>query len=171
MSDHFPGEITIGGSIPRRLLNKLAEMIASEGVSIDWQYAIDQAAIRAAIETAAAKGETVRFTDDEASYGQFEDLENWLTSHGIDYDRHSDARYEYDGENVHGRGRKRPVVMSASQSGYDMVGADEIREILAGKDQSDQQLALVAKLVAVPPAITPIVLTDGKGKHHAHVEV
>jgi len=171
MSDHFPGEITIGGSIPRQLLSKLAEMIASEGVSIDWQYALDQEAIRATIETAAAKGETVRFTDDEASYGQFEDLENWLTSHGIDYDRHSDARYEYDGENVHGRGRKRPVVMSANQSGYDMVGADEIREILAGQDQPDRKLSRIAKLVAVPPTLTPIVLTDGKGKPHAHVEV
>ena len=70
MSDRFPGEITIGGSIPRRLLDKLAEMIASEGVSIDWQYALDKAAVREAIEAAAARGETVRFTDDEAGYAE-----------------------------------------------------------------------------------------------------
>ena len=163
MSDHFPAEITIGGSIPRRLLDKLAGMIASEGVSIDWQYALDQAGVRAAIETAAAKGETVRFTDDEACYGQFDDLENWLTSHGIDFDRHSDARYEYDGENVYGRGRKRPVIMTADQSGKDMVGADEIRKILASQAPTDRKLAQIAKLVAVPPALTPIVLTDRKG--------
>ena len=42
MADHFPGEITIGGDIPLRLLDSLSEMIASENVSIDWQYALDK---------------------------------------------------------------------------------------------------------------------------------
>ena len=164
MSDHFPGDIAIGGDIPRRLLDELAERIASEGVSIDWQYALDPAAVRAAIEAAAAKGQTVRFTDDEASYGQFGDLENWLTQHGIDFDRYSDARYEYDGENAHGRGRKRPVVMTSSQSGSDMVTADEVRKILTNEAPPDGKLARITKLVAVPPALAPIVLTDGKGR-------
>ena len=166
MSDRFPGEITIGGMIHRRLLDELAGMIASEGVSIDWQYTIDKAAVLAAIEAAAARGETVRFTDDEACYGQFEDLENWLTSHGIDIDRHSDARYEYDGENAHGRGRKRPVVMSSDQSNNDLVSAAEVRKILTTRASPDRNLARIAKLTAVPPALTPIVLTDKKGKHN-----
>ena len=166
MSDRFPAEITIGGNIPRRLLDKLAGMIASEGVSIDWQYAMDKAAVRAAIEAAASRGETARFTDDEACYGQFEDLENWLTSHGIDFDRHSDARYEYDSENAYGRGRKRPVTMNADQSGKDLVSAEEVRKILASQAPLDRKLARIAKLAAVPPALTPIVLTDKKGKHN-----
>ena len=166
MSDHFPAEITIGGSIPRRLLDELAGMVASEGVSLDWQYALDTSAVRVAIETAAAKGETVRFTDDEACYGQFDDLENWLTSHGIDFDRHGDARYEYDGENAYGRGRKRPVIVSADQSGKDMVSAEEVRKILAYEAQPDRKLARIAKLAAIPPTLTPIVLTDRKGKTH-----
>ena len=160
MSDRFPAEITIGGSIPRRLLDELAEMIASEGVSLDWQYALDQAAVRAAIETAGSRGETVRFTDDEACLGQFEDLENWLTSHGIDFDRHGDARYEYDGENAYGRGRKRPVIVNADQSGKDLVSAEKVREILANQAPADRKLARITKLVAIPPALTPIVLTD-----------
>jgi len=166
MSDSFPAEITIGGSIPRRLLDELAGMIASEGVSIDWQYALDQAAVRAAIEAAASRGETVRFTDDEARSGQFEDLENWLTSRGIDFDRHGDARYEYDGENAYGRGRKRPVIVNADQSGKDLVRAEEVRKILASQAPPDQKLARIAKLAAGPPALTPIVLMDGKGKKH-----
>jgi hypothetical protein len=160
MSDRFPCEITIGGNISRRLLDKLAETIASEGVSIDWQYALDKAAVRKAIESAAARGQTVRFTDDEACYGQFEDLEGWLTSHGIDFDRHSDARYEYDGENVYGRGRKRPVVMNSDQSGKDMVNAEEVRKVLASQAPPDRRLARITQLVAAPTALTPIVLTD-----------
>jgi aspartate oxidase len=160
MSDRFPGDITIGGDIPRRLLDKLAEMIASEGVSIDWQYALDTAAVRAAIEAAAAKGETVRFTDDEACYGQFEDLESWLTSHGIAFDRHSDARYEYDGENAYGRNRKRPVVMKSDQSSQDLVSTEEVRKVLVSQASPDRKLARIAKIVAVPPALNPIALTD-----------
>jgi len=165
MSDRFPAEITIGGRIPRRLLDELAGMIASEGVSIDWQYTLDKAAVQKAIEEAGAKGETVRFTDDEACYGQFEDLENWLTSHGIDFDRHSDARYEYDGENAHGRGRKRPVIMNSDQSGNDLVSAEEVRRIRASQAPADRKLTQIAKLAAVPPPLTPIVLTDRKDRH------
>jgi len=166
MSDRFPAEITIGGNIPRRLLDELAGMIASEGVSLDWQYALDTAAVRAAIETAAAKGETVRFTDDEACYGQFDDLENWLTAHGIDFDRHGDARYEYDGENAYGRGRKRPVIVNADQSGKDLVSAEEVRKVLASQAPVDRKLVQIAKLTTVPPTLTTIVLTDRKGKNH-----
>lgn len=160
MSDRFPAEITIGGDIPRRLLNELAGMIASEGVSLDWQYVLDQPAVREAIEAAAAKGETVRFTDDEACYGQFEELESWLTRHGIDFDRHGDARYEYDGENAYGRGRKRPVIMNADQSGDPQVSIEEVRNILISQAPVDRKLIRIAKLTAVPPALTPIVLTD-----------
>jgi aspartate oxidase len=166
MSDRFPAEITIGGTIPRQLMDELAGMIASEGVSLDWQYAMDKASVFAAIEAAACRGETVRFTDDEACLGQFEDLENWLTSHGIDFDRHSDARYEYDGENAYGRSRKRPVIRNSDQSGKNLVSAEEVHKVLASQAPPDRKLARIAKLAAVPPVLTPIVLTDGKGKNH-----
>ena len=164
MSDRFPAEITLGGGVPRRLLDELAGEVASEGVSLDWQYALDEADVRAAIEAAAGRGETVRFTDDEACYGRFEDLENWLTRHGIDFDRHSDARYEYDGENAYGRGRKRPVAMNSDQSGKDLVRAEDVRKALANQAPPDRKLARIAKLAAVPPALTPIVLTDRNEK-------
>ena len=160
MSDHFPGEITIGGSIPRRLLDELAERIASEGVSIDWQHALDAAAVREAIEAAAAEGRTVRFTDDEAVYGQFDELEQWLTSRGIDFDRHSDARYEYDGENVYGRGRRQPVAMRSDQSGRDLLSAEEVRQVLAGRLPPAGKLARIAALAAGAPALGPIILTE-----------
>ena len=158
MADRFPGEITLGGHIPLRLLDELAERIASEGLGINWQEALDPTAVRRAIELAAERSETVRFTDDEALYGQFEELEDWLTRHGIDFDRHSDARYEHDAENVYGRGRRKPVVMSSDQSGGDLVSVESIREILGCRDAPVRKLARIAKLVAVPQALTPIVL-------------
>ena len=160
MSDHFPCEITIGGPIPRRLLAELAERIASEGVGVDWQHALDAAEVRETIEAAATTGRTVRFTHDEALCGQFEDLEYWLTSHGIDFDRHNGARFEYDGENVYARGRKCPVSMSSDQSGNDLVPAAEVREVLAGQLPPNQKLVRIATLAAVPLALAPITLTD-----------
>jgi hypothetical protein len=156
MSDRFPGEITIGGRIPRRLLDTLAGMIASEGVSIDWQYALDKAAVRAAIEAAAAKGETVRFTNDEAAYGEFLDLEGWLTSHGIHFDRHSDARYEYDGENAYHRGGRKVIVMPAGQNGDPQVRCQDILKILDNSKADKAKLDSIRRLVAVCASLKPV---------------
>ena len=56
--------------------------------------------------------------------------------------------------------------MNADQSGKDLVSAEEIRKVLASQAPANQKLAQIAKLVDVPPALTPIVLTDRKGKKH-----
>ena len=160
MSDRFPGDIIIGGRIPRRRLDDLAGRIADQGVGINWQDTLDRACILAAIEAAAAKGGTVRFTDDAALNGYFEELEEWLTRHGIDFDRHSDARYEYSAQNVYGRGRNRPVEMRSDQCYADMVSAAMVRQILESSSPVERKLAKLAKLAAVPPALGPIVLTD-----------
>ena len=163
MADRFPASITIGGRIPRRLLYELAGVIATQGVCADWgdRY-LEKAEITRDIRKAAEKGETVRFVNDQAAYGEFHDLEPWLTDHGIDFDRHNDARYEYDAENVYGRGRRRPVVINANQDGDDMVNIEEICGVLAGHAQPAWKLARIAKLTEVPPALDPIVLVDGK---------
>ncbi len=156
MADHFPGEITIGGDIPLRLLDSLSEMIASENVSIDWQYALDKAQVRKAIEQAAASGQTVRFTDNEARQGQFDELESFLVRHRIHFDRHSDARHEYDGENVHYRGRGRPGVMLATQNGRDAICCQEILKILAGRKPDRAKLETIRKLIRVSAPLAPV---------------
>ena len=163
MADRFPASITIGGRIPRRLLYELAGVIATQGACADWgdRY-LEKAEITRDIRKAFEKGDTVRFVNDQAAYGEFHDLEPWLTRHGIDFDRHNDARYEYDAENVYGRGRRRPVVAGSNQDGEDVIGAEEIRRILAGRAQPARKLARVAKCVAAPPALGPIVMADGK---------
>lgn len=156
MADRFPAEITIGGRIPHRLLDELAGMIASEGVSIDWQYTLDKAAVRAAIEAAAARGETVRFTDDEAVCGLFDDLESWLISHGIHFDRHSDARYEYDSENVYYRGGREAMTMLARQNGRPLVECGAVLDITQDSSRdSPAKLEAIHRLVS-PPGMLPL---------------
>ena len=159
MADHFPGDITIGGDIPVRLLDRLSEMIAAENVSIDWQYALDNTQVREAIEQAAATGQTVRFTKDEAVHGQFEELEEFLVRRRIHFDRHSDARYEYDGENAHYRGRGRPIVTLSAQNGDDATRCQEIQKILAGRKSDQAKLEAIRKLIPVPPPLAPIRFT------------
>lgn len=159
MADHFPGNITIGGDISVRLLDSLSEMIASENVSIDWQYALDKAQVREAIEQAAATGQTVRFTDEEAVGGQFEELEAFLVRRRIHFDRHSDARYEYDGENAHYRGRGSPVVTLSAQNGDDATRCQEIQKTLAGRRSDQAKLEAIRKLIQALPPLAPIRFT------------
>ena len=163
MADNFPAAITIGGNIPRDLLDELAAVIEEEGLGDEWgEPSLSVEEIKEVFGAAAAKGETARFVDAEARYGQFDDLERHCTLNGIDFDRHNDARYEYDAENVYGRGRRRPVVISANQDGDDMVKIEEICRVLAGHAQPAWKLARIAKLTEVPPALDPIVLVDSK---------
>jgi hypothetical protein len=52
--------------------------------------------------------------------------------------------------------------VNADQSGKDLVNAEKVRKILASQAPPDQKLTQIAKLAAIPPALTPIVLTDRK---------
>ena len=168
MADRFPGDITIGSNIPLRLLDLLSEVIAEEVVSIGWQYRLDKASIRQAIENAAARKETVQFTDDQAAYGQFDELEGFLIKHRIHFNRHSDARYEYDAENVYYRGRGRPVTMLSTQDSNDVVYCHGVLDILQCKSMNVQKKLeklrkLVAPLEATIP-LSPIRLIQGGRK-------
>lgn len=158
MSDRFAAAITLGGDVPRRLLDKLADMIASEGVSIDWQYSLDKSAVQKAIEDAVATTETIRFTDDQASYGQFEQLEGFLVKHRIHFDRHSEARYEYDGENVYYRGGRKVAVMLANYSGDPLVSCQDVRKILDNSKSDQTRLDAIRRLITVPAPLAPIRL-------------
>ena len=52
----------------------------------------------------------------------FEELEAFCVKHGIAFDRHSDARYEFDAENVSFRtGMKEPVSIPSNNDGEDII--------------------------------------------------
>ena len=75
------------------------------------------------------KGHLV-LADVEARFGMFEDLEAFCVEHGIPFDRHSDARYEFDAENVMFRpGMKSPLVISSNNAGDDLFNAEAIRPV------------------------------------------
>ena len=72
------------------------------------------------------------FRDDQARYGEFEELVELCRQLGLSYDRISDARYEHNGESARWRpDMERPLVEDADQSGKPMVHCECIEECLA----------------------------------------
>jgi len=105
MSDRFPAEISIGGQIPEALVEDLVDAIFSEGVSWDWGDAyVKKDEVRAALQ----EGKIVTFVNDEASYGEFTDLENFCADNFVDFDRQSTAKYEYDGISIYSVSSENP---------------------------------------------------------------
>jgi len=165
MADYFPGEIHIGGPIPRRLLNRLIAAIVAEGVSLD-NYG-DRPAIQESLVKAFEAGDVVRLYDEEACYGQFEELEGFLARHRIHFNRHSDSRHEFNAENVYYRGGKRPIVLFATEEGCPLLPCDEVTAVLdhAALDDAAKLRALRRK--AAPPEmrpITPVQLVSRTGR-------
>jgi len=104
MSEHIATEIWIGGRIPQSLVLRLCEAIRREGVSLEWGDAFfqpctagDLLAVRKADDREVP---LLWLCDDQARWGQFEAMEEFLRSEGIAFNRRSDAKSEYDGELV-----------------------------------------------------------------------
>ena len=120
MSDYFAGEIEIGGRISRSDLNELIDLIVSEELKEDY----NDTWTRERLVKAFAAQDSVRLTDDEARYGEFPELEEFLVEHKISFNRHSDARYEYDATNLYYRGEEtigEAAVFFSTQDGNDLI--------------------------------------------------
>ena len=101
MADYFAGEIRIGGKLPADLLEEFLGELNSSGAKVGG-YDGAPVACKNAEELRHALDENghLFLVNDEARYGMFEELEDFLCEHDIPYDRHSDARFEWDAENV-----------------------------------------------------------------------
>jgi len=131
MADRFPGHISIGGAVPRKLVRKLCKAIKDSGASLDYGEAPFEPETADALVEAAKTSGTLELCDDEARCGQFEELEAFLRKHGIGYDRHSDGKYEFNAERVMYRpGMKEPKVLPANNGDDVLVRADDVLEIV-----------------------------------------
>ena len=154
MADYFAGEIEIGGSIPRSDLNELIDLITNEELKEDYSdvWARDK------LVTAFATQESVRLTDDQARYGEFVELEEWLIEHNIYFDRHSDARYEYDAVNTYYRGGE-TVTLNSTQVGTDLISYSTIDEIVNHKElNAEQKIEQLRKTLTKVPPLPKLVI-------------
>ena len=136
MADRFPGEIHIGGTLrvadhdPDDIdlfLGQCSEQPTEWGQS-EQRGALTPDTISQVIDEDMG---FIIFRDDQARYGEFEDLEELCRQLGLSYDRTSVARYEHDGESARWRpGMEQPLVESATQNGNSLIARERVEACL-----------------------------------------
>jgi hypothetical protein len=130
MADRSPAIVWIGGAIPKALVPSLCQVLTAQGVCHDWDEPVELAS-QADLESALNEEGRLQFTDPEARYGAFQELEAFLEGHGISYDRHASAMYEYDAELVRYRGglsEGGKLVQPALECGEPVVPVAEVEK-------------------------------------------
>ena len=101
MSEYLAAHLTIGGPIPRRLVARLCATIGQERLALDWGEPVFQPQsaddlLAACIDLGGVR--LLRLYDEQARWGQFEELERLLVRHKIAFDRHNEGKYEISPE-------------------------------------------------------------------------
>lgn len=101
MGEHMPAEILVGGRVPTALVPELCAAITAAGASLDWGDACFKPSTAQDLLdncTEHDKAVVLQLCDDQASWGEFKELEAFLVERAIAFDRFSDGRYEFDPE-------------------------------------------------------------------------
>lgn len=165
MSDRFPAKISIGGKIKRRDVVSLCDQITEAGVCSGWDGDTVECspASEAELLRIAPSG-YIELYDVDARYGQFEDLEQFLTQHDISFDRHSEAKYEYNAEMVNFRsGMKEPVVLPSNQEGSEtFVAVYDLRDVMTYLEAGNWIMAreTLKRLMGDVPPLEKLEITD-----------
>ncbi len=131
MGERYPAEIKIGGKVPAGLLDRfLGELNSIRGRVGGYDGDPFVAETAAELRQTLDDDGHLCLADAEASFGQFEDLEAFCVQHGIPFDRHSDAHYEYDSENVYFRpGMESPLAVASNNLNEDLIDVGKLRPI------------------------------------------
>ena len=114
MGDYYWGQMNIGGRVTARQFHEMQKLEDSlQGV--DPLDLPEEAAGGYGEKPMLYKG-VLYFGDPQASYGQFEELEEYLIEQGIPFDRNSDGYFEY------------PPESRSSRPGVGAVRADSVEQ-------------------------------------------
>lgn len=118
MADRVSASITLGGTIAQTTYAELADIIAAEGLSTEWDgepFAPDQ----------RNEGEPLRLFAHEVAWGRFEELEAWCVEHRLPFARWSGAYGgEWGGERVVFTGAGEPICYAADEEDRVMIDQD-----------------------------------------------
>jgi hypothetical protein len=143
MSDNFPGEITIGGSILRATLEQLKALIIEQGCKIEYGELWTENELEKAFTTT----DSVMITDDSARYGEMKEIKEFLVQNKIPFNAHSDARYEFDAVNTYYRGDNE-YVFFATQEGTDLLNYNTVSAIVYDdRFDSDKKIEAIKELL------------------------
>ena len=170
MADRMAAEIWIGGTLPRSLLDEFP----ISDLRLDWGNTPLASTAEADILTARDDDGLLYFVDNEASWGEFGELEGWLREYKLPFRRRSEGKYEYSACEIEFRPdlrgkRNRDVYTITSPEGAPTVRVSEVEAIttrmakLVGdrKRSATQRLQawerLLTKLTLVlPPKLPPL---------------
>jgi hypothetical protein len=130
MGNRYSAFIRIGGRLPRKEFMAFMEEVHLEGLGLDWATPFptemrDPARMAGLLDG----GGHLRLVSESANYGAFPDLEEWLRSTGMAYDRHSDVDGGCDRVAVMWRpDMERPFESWASTDGDALVDAGLVIE-------------------------------------------
>lgn len=140
MADYMAAEILIGGRIPASIVPELCQAIRQERLGLDYDrvcFEPDSAsdlveACRADLHGALL----LKLSDDQARWGEFEQLERFLQQNGIAYTRRSEGKHDCDPEQVEFRPGQDLVVIPTNSAGKPMVRARELEPVQAQLQQA-----------------------------------
>ncbi len=148
MADRVSASITIGGTLAQAAYQALAELIASEGLSIEWDGAPFDPDDR-------VEGSPLRLYAHEVAGGTFDDLEAWCVAKGVPFAR-------WCGGYVGGWSPER-VVFTGTGDAQSFITDENDRVLI---DQSDVMRlgsieALLAYFAAADLIVPPLLIDAG----------
>jgi hypothetical protein len=143
MAERMAAQIWIGGRLSANLAAELRGAINTEYVSLefgDGQFCPDNLKdlLRASVDHDDSR--VLRLCDDQASWGEFADLESFLQEHSIPYTRQGEGGGSYNGEIVEYRPGTDPVCTPVDANGNPTVDVDAIRRVAKSLDTALEQL-------------------------------
>lgn len=131
MSDRYPANIIIGGSLPRSRLPELLKAVQKSTVSITWGDPPLNPKTSQHLLSAMDDGR-LWLCDDERRNGEFPELEKACRKLSLSYTRQSEGCCGHDAETVDWRpGMVEPAVRVGSNSGDNLcVPEEEVRKAL-----------------------------------------
>ena len=146
MPERIAAYIMMGGRLPRSRVPGLLKAIREAGVAHDWGECLFEPADADQLLT-VMRGQHLWLCDEQASWGEFPELEKACRTLALGYMRHSDAGHEFDPEIAEWRlGMAKPIVRIASNCGtttYTPTG--DVKKAL--KHLKAGQVAEAAKLL------------------------
>lgn len=147
MADRVSASITVGGTLTPALCLELADRIASEGLSVDWDGDPFEHGHR-------ADNEPLRLFAHEVAGGQFDELEAWCVAQNVPFTRWCGGYGgEWTAERVVFTGTGEPRSFIADDNDRILVERHEVERL--GSIE-----ALFAHFDAADFAVPPLVVAD-----------
>jgi hypothetical protein len=133
MSESMAAEIMIGGRIRRSVAEVICPVIARQGVALDWGEAEFRPQTADELLAACCDNgdgvELLRLYDDQARWGEFDALEQFLRNHKIAYLRYSEGKYDFDPQAAAYHPDTGPLEWVTDHNSHAVIKASELRPI------------------------------------------